>query len=314
MEELKKQARPAPQMNEVLAREVAQYSYRVGPRDVLRVTVWDHPELTAPSQFPRSPDTAVTGATNEVAGQVVAADGTIFVPYYGPLHVAGKTVNEVRELMTKALARYIKNPQIDIRVVAFRSQMVQVLGEVGRPGPVSITDLPLTAVDAVNLAGGSKSQADLGRVTVTRNGRIEEIDLQRLYDNGDIAQNRLLRDGDIVHVPDHARNKVFVFGEVSKPSSQFMNKGRMTLAEALGDAGGVNQITSNPGRIYVIRGDFERPNIFRLDAGSPDALLLAQRFPLEPLDVVYVATAEITRWNRVISQMLPTIQVWRVTQ
>jgi polysaccharide export outer membrane protein len=313
-QEILKRTRPMPRSNEPLLKELSAYQYRVGPRDVLRITVWDHPELIAPTVPGRVNDPTAGAAFNEVTGQVVSADGNVYVPYVGLVQVGGKTIDEVRTLLTQSLARYIRNPQLDVRVVAYRSQLVQVVGEVAKPGPVPVSDTPVTAVDAVSLAGGARPEADLSHVTVTRRGQIAQLDLQSLYDHGDTTHNRLLQDGDIVHVPDRNRSKVFVLGEVSKPASQPMNKGRLTLAEALGDAGGVNQFSSNPGRIYVIRGDFSRPDIYRLDAGSPDALLLATQFQLQPLDVVYVSTAEVTRWNRVISQILPSITVLRSTQ
>ena len=75
---------------------------------------------------------------------------------------------------------------------------------------------------------------------------------------------------------------------------------------------GFNETTVNPSRIYVIRGEYDKPKIYRLDASSPDALLLATQFPLKPKDVVYVASTDIARWNRIIQQILPTIQtLWQ---
>ena len=61
--------------------------------------------------------------------------------------------------------------------------------------------------------------------------------------------------------------------------------------------GGINQLTANPSRIYVIRGDYKKPTVYQVDAGRPDAMLLAQRFPLLPNDVIYVSEAGSTRWN-----------------
>jgi polysaccharide export outer membrane protein len=313
-QEIQKRTRPMPRSNEPLQKELSAYQYRVGPRDVLRITVWDHPELIAPTVPGRVNDPTAGAANNEVTGQVVSADGNVYVPYVGLVQVGGKTIEEVRTLLTQALSRYIQKPQLDVRVVSFRSQLVQVAGEVTKPGPVPVSDTPVTVVDAVGLAGGAKPEADLTHVTVTRRGQIVQLDLQSLYDFGDTTHNRLLHDGDIVHIPDRNRSKVFVLGEVTKPLSQPMIKGRLTLAEAIGDAGGVNQETSNPSRIYVIRGDINRPDIYRLDAGSPDAMLLATQFQLQPFDVVYVSTAEVTRWGRMINQLLPSITAMRTLQ
>ena len=110
----------------------------------------------------------------------------------------------------------------------------------------------------------------------------------------------------MLRIPDNNASKVFVLGEVRKPASQIIPNGRLSLAEALADAGGVNQNTSNPARVFVIRTDSNGPQIYRLDAESASSLLLADRFQLMPRDVVYVDTAGVTRWNRVISQILPS--------
>ena len=94
---------------------------------------------------------------------------------------------------------------------------------------------------------------------------------------------------------------------LSMSRSLIMNKARLTLTEALSDVGGVNQTTSDAARIFVFRGGLGKSEIFHLDAKSPDALLLADRFPLQPRDVVFVDRAEGIRWNQIIAQIQPTI-------
>jgi polysaccharide biosynthesis/export protein len=296
------------------------YHYRVAPYDVLQVIVWDHPELTAPTGQFRSP---------EENGNQVHADGTMFYPYVGEVQVAGKTVEEVRQLLTDRIATAIRKPQIDVRVAAFRGQKVQVTGEVVAPSTVAITDVPLRVQDALALAKGFTSESDFSRVTLSRRGITYELDLQALYEQGDVSQNWLLQDGDVVNVPDRSRNKVFVIGEVRAPQSRVMVRGRMTLAEALTDMSGVatgasqnastgtvtnwlDPTAANPAKIYVIRGSYDAPEIYHLDASSPDAILLAAQFPLQARDVVYVSTYELSRFNRVVTQILPTIQgIWQ---
>lgn len=297
LKELK--ARPEPKRDPLAA--LAQgYDYRVTPHDVLSVTVWDHPELTIPAGEFRDA---------EAAGYAVASDGTMFFPHVGEIEVAGKTLKEVRRLLTQRLTYVIERPQLDVRVAGFRGQKVQVTGEVTEPATLPITDVPLRVQDALSQVKGTTVEADLRNVTLTRGGEVFTLDMQALYEDGDTSQNWLLQDGDVLHVPDRSRNKVFVMGEVRRPSSRTMVKGRMTLAEAIGDSEGFDPVTSNPGKVYVIRGKLERPVIYRLDASSPDALLLATHFELQPRDVVFVSTHNLTRWNRIISQIEPTVRL-----
>jgi polysaccharide export outer membrane protein len=86
-----------------------------------------------------------------------------------------------------------------------------------------------------------------------------------------------------------------------------MVNGRMTMAEALSDAGGINQDFADAARIFIFRGSQGKSKIFYLDAKSPDAFLLADRFPLQPHDVIFIDRIEGIRWNQIIEQIQPTI-------
>jgi polysaccharide biosynthesis/export protein len=287
--------------------------YLVGPRDILNITVWEHPELTIPAGEFRSA---------EASGTVVGEDGNIFYPYVGIIQAAGKTVEKIREELTNKLSIYIELVQLDVRVTSYRSQRVYVVGEVVTPGIQVVKDIPLTVLEAVNGAGGLKPEADSRNITLTRNDKVYSINLLSLYEGGDLSQNVLLESGDVLHIPDREFNKVFVIGETNlvnsfaggtnitqRSRSIFMNKGRLTLTEALSDSGGINQETADAARIFVFRGGTVngKPEIFHLDALSPDALLLADRFPLQPRDVIYVDRAEGMRWNQIIAQIQPTV-------
>lgn len=278
--------------------------YKLGPGDIISIIVWDHPELTIPAGSFR---------TAEQAGTVVADDGTIFFPYAGVLKVQGKTTSEVRNLLSAKLAKYIEKVQLDVRMVAFRSQQVYVVGEVAKPGIQQVTDIPMTILEAVNRAGGFTPEADYSRVLLTRRGTTYLVDIQAMYDYGATEQNALLEQGDIVNVSDRSYNKIFVLGEIAKPGSLVMNKKRSTLAEALSDAGYINQNTSDPRWIYVMRGNTDTPEVFHLDSRLPDAMLLADRFPLRPRDIVYVDAAAVVRWQRVIANILPTATMLNLT-
>lgn len=305
LEKLRASAKPT-QSNtglQQLARDMTSYEYRVGPQDVLTIIVWDHPELTIPAGEFRNP---------EDAGTLVDRDGTIFYPYVGVVHVAGKTVSEIRDLLTDRIAAYVTKPQLGVRVAAFRSQRVNIVGEVIKPSIQAITDVPLTALEAINQAGGVTPESDLTRVRLTRGNHERSLNLQALYDSGDLSQNVVLQHGDVLHVPDRNDNKVYVLGEVGKPDALLMHKSEMNLAEAIGHTGGFDRVSSDPSRLYVIRGENSKPVVYQLNAESPDALLLATQFALKPQDVVYVSSTSLTRWNRVMTQILPTIQgLWQ---
>jgi polysaccharide export outer membrane protein len=290
--------------------------YVVSPFDVLQVTVWDHPELTSPAgQVLRQASSTDTSnqspalAPTDANGNLVQADGTVFYPYVGIVKVAGMTLPQIRTLFTQRLSSVMTKPQLDVRVSAYRGKRVQVTGEVLFPSAMPLTDVPARVQDAITYARGFTPDADQGNVTLTREGRTYALDLLALYERGDLSQNWLLKDSDIINVGDRIRNRVFVIGEVKLQQAKPMNKRRMSLAESLADAGGLDPLAANAGRIYVIRGDFNSPSIFQLDASSADALLLATQFPLKPLDVVFVSPNQLTRFNRVMSQILPTVQI-----
>jgi polysaccharide export outer membrane protein len=286
-----------------MAADAAGYdTYRVGHQDVLRVTVWNHPELTNPA-----------GTANELAGRVVNGDGSFYYPFAGRVKAVGRTLEEIRIDLTQALAKVLRDPQVEVAVLQYRSKKAYIAGEVKTPGAQPITDIPLRVTDLVAASGGPTSDADLSNVTLQRGRETFKLDLNALYYQGDLTQNLRILDGDVLTIAERRNNKVFVMGEVgAQRSLQMPQRARLSLAEALAEAGGVNQLSSNASQIYVVRaGDSGRPQIYHLNASTPDAMVLADRFDLQTRDVVFVDAAAVVRWNRVLSAVLPTIGVSR---
>jgi polysaccharide export outer membrane protein len=284
--------------------------YTIGPSDVVSIIVYDHPELLPNAGAVISQGADPTGISS-APGFIVGADGQISFPFVGRVRIGGLTEIEASDLIQRQLARYIRDPQVVVRINSFRSRRAYVDGEVRTPGTVIFTDLPVTLPEAINRAGGITPAGDRSSVLLMRNNQTTVINLMQLQELGVNPNRILLESGDLVTVRSREDTKVFVMGEIMRPSALPMRNGRLTLSEALGEAGGPNLATANTSQIYVIRnrgaGD-EPPAVFHLNAGSPAALALAEGFALRPRDVVYIDPVPLVQWNRIISLILPSAQ------
>ncbi|MDH4235057.1 MAG: polysaccharide biosynthesis/export family protein [Gallionella sp.] len=281
--------------------------YKIGAGDHLAITVWDHPELLMPVSTVSGTIATLSGTTP--AGYTVSPEGKIQFPYAGDFKVEGLTELQARDLLVQRLSNYIKKPEVTLRVLSFRSKRVYVDGEVKLPGIVQIDDIPLSLPEALNRAGGITPLGDHSRITITREGKIYRVDLTRLTAEGIDPSRIMLSNGDMLRVISREESKVFVIGEVTKPVTLTLRNGRLSLNEALGEAGGVNPQTADANQIYVIRNANDtQPIIYHLDAHSPAMFALAENFELKAKDVVYVDAATMVRFNRIISLILPTAQ------
>lgn len=287
--------------------------YRIGPGDILSIVVWDHPELVLPTQT-YAIGTGVTelafgDTASGIPGYTVSSTGYIQFPYTGLLKVAGLTELQARNLIVNSSGKYIQDPQITVRVLGYRSKRVYVEGEVKTPGTVAINDIPMTLLEAINRAGGVLPTGDRSSVYVIREGKKTRVNLPALIDRGQDLNQVMLKSGDIVRVTPRDDSKVFVTGEVTTPATIVMRDGRLTLNEALGVAGGPNQLTADSSQVFVVRSTEQAtPLVFHLNAASPQAYAVAEKFELQPKDVVFVDTAGLVRWNRFISNLFPSAQ------
>lgn len=274
--------------------------YTIGAGDSLFITVWDHPELTAP---------AGANQPSGANGRLVRSDGTLFYPYVGTLKVSGMTIEHLREIISSKLATYIKKPQVDVSVVGYNSQRVLVGGAFMKTDPLPITAVPLTLAQALGTATINTQEANLSGLVLRRDGHDYHLDLDALNNQHHLARNIYLAPGDRLFLGYNDRQQVYVMGEVLRPQALTFKTANLSLTQALGQAGGLNEITAKGKAVYVIRGANDMENtkakVFQLNARSPVAFVLADQFKVKPGDVVFVGPAGVTRWNRFLSQLLP---------
>ena len=298
-------------INRSLQDEMNNYTYLVGVGDVLNIIVWDHPELTIPQSGNRSA---------AEAGNFVHKDGTIFYPYVGKVSVIGREVTQIRDDITRGLSTYINNPQVDVNVAAFRSQHFFVSGAVKNPQMIPVRNVPITILDALSISGGMAPDADWSSATLTSNNNgelvIEAIDLSVLLEQGVLKQNRLLKSNDVLHIPRNDALKIFVMGDVVNATTQQIGRRGMTLAEALNNVGGINEASADASGIFVLRAsdsDSKLVDIYQLDISMGPRLILSTQFKLQPKDIVYVTSAPVARWNKLLAQLTSSLnQIYQI--
>lgn len=178
--------------------------YRVGPYDVINVIVWDHPELTASSTTVSSV-AQIGGGGGGDSGFLVSAQGTISFPFAGTLVVGGLTIPQIEKKIERGISKYIRNPQVTVRVSVFRSQEAQLLGEMaGGQKTIPLTDKPISLLDALNQSGGTNvGTSNTARIYVIR-GNVNDITVFKLNAKSPammvVAQHFNIKNNDIIYV------------------------------------------------------------------------------------------------------------------
>jgi polysaccharide export outer membrane protein len=238
--------------------------YRIGIDDVLVISVLDQKDL------------------EQVV--FVRPDGRISLQLIGEVQAGGLTVNELAARLTELYARTVRNAQVTVGIKQINSRPVFFLGGVVKPGPMQLTQ-DLTLLQALSAVGGPNPNADLESAYIMRGNSRIPVDIQRMLQRGDTAQNIKLQPGDTVVIPN--ADAVFVQGEVKTPG-QIKYVKDLTIVKAIAVAGGFTPLAS-PGRVTVTRSEGPKRETFRVDVGeimrNPGE---AKDVPLRPNDIVVV--------------------------
>lgn len=278
-------------------KDPSPYKYLVGAGDELSVQTWSSPERKS-----------FTESTIIPEGPMVNERGEFFHPFVGMVKARDKTVTQIQADLEKALVQYIANPQVEVDVRTFRAHSVTIVGEVESPGSTILTNVPLHLLDIVN-AAGLTIQSDLRCVEIRRKGQIFKTNLRSFIDFGTPGHNPILLSGDLVYVPSMSDNKVFVFGEI-KTGEMDLGTSRVSLTEVLASKGGIDNSRSNARGIFVFRrsiGQTDGFNVYQFDLSDAATLMLTTQFLMAPMDLVFVTTDPITRWNDTVGKLISPV-------
>lgn len=296
LEELKEMSQVT--RNQVFVEEEGVAEYLIGPGDVLELTSW-------------------AGTKPEKSETTVRPDDTISFSFLDDIKVGGLTSRQVDALLTEKLSKYIKNVRIDVVVLKYESKSALLFGEinilqVGKSGPGKyILKGKTTVLDLIVDAGGDTKDSDLKNVELVRNGKRYPLNLYKVMFKGDVTQNVIIDDGDVVTVPELPTlgERVYVFGEVEKEGI-YAQENTPDLLAAIGQAGGTTPVAVK-GHVKIIRGYREGSKPVVLSASLDDILKrgdISQNVPLIDGDVVYVPRTVIGDVNEFILNTTPLLE------
>lgn len=276
----------------------------IAPGDRVAVTVWDASEnslLTAPQQK------LVT-----IEGATVSPGGTIFVPYIDRVQVAGRTPEAARSLIQRRMVEEIvPSAQVQLAVVPGRNNSADLVGGVRAPGRYPLESLDTTILNLISLGGGPVESLVNPSVKLVRGARVYRTSLADIYD--DPKHDTVLRGGDKIILENDDRTFV-ALGATGREELITFPKDQVTALEAVSLAGGITDSRADPQGILILRdypqsavrpaGDPAGPEqartIFTLDITSADGLFSANRFTVNPGDVVVATESPVTNTQTVL--------------
>jgi len=282
----------------------------IGAGDLVEVSIWEAPPAVlfgTPQVSVGSPGSAVTASSpvTTLPDQMVSREGYITVPFAGQVKVAGYTVSDVESEIVERLKGKANQPQAIVRVMHNVSSNVTVVGEVNNSTLVPLTARGERLLDALAAAGGVRQPVNKMTIQLTRGNAVQSLPLDIIIK--DPKQNIPLQPGDVVTALFQPLSFTALGATGKNEEINFEAQG-ITLAQALGRSGGLLDPRSDAKGVFIFR--FEDrdaiqwpqelvattpegkvPVVYRVDLQDPKSFFVAQSFPINNKDVLYVSNA-----------------------
>ena len=245
---------------------------------------------------------------------LIDQDGMIDLPFVGRIKIGDLTINEAQNILMQIVKKFYKNPDLQIEVIEFNSSKVYIVGAVRNQITINLDQKPIRLIEAAIQANFNPSAADKLYGTkgiLRRDNQVYKINLDNTFKSIDERENFYLKKDDVIFI-DRNSDAIHIFGEITKPGIYFPNMD-YSLTELISTSG-LNQITANAKKVFVIRekyNSFLEVDVFQLDIRNPVNLITGRKFKLHANDIVFVPPAEIVKWNRTISLLLPQTNLFK---
>jgi polysaccharide biosynthesis/export protein len=290
----------------------------VGVGDVLNISIFE----AAPGGLftPGQAAGARPGNFVDLPAQAVDQKGSIYVPYAGEIPAAARTVPDIQQAIVARLRNRAIEPQVVVSLNQQHSSVVSVLGDVNTPGVLALNSVGERLLALIARAGGPKFEAIESYVTLQRDGKNVRVLLSRVVH--DPRENIFIRPNDVIFLT-HEAPSFTALGALNQNVFGFNSEipfdvEALTLAQAMGKAGGLNDQQSDPGEVFIYRYEerhfleklgvdttrftFERvPTIYRVNLRDPSGMLLAAGFQMRSKDVMYVANAKVVDYYKLLT-------------
>ena len=289
--------------------DIAPVGTVIGKGDTIDIAVWEAPPaaLFATISPPGNPGSGIqTARSTGLPEQMVDETGRIFVPFVGEVEAAGRSPIDLERAITQGLHGKANHPQVIVRITHNALKNVSVLGDVAASGRFGVTPHGERVLDALATAGGVKQPVTKIVVQITRGSKVATMPLDAVI--RDPAQNVRLAPDDVVTALYQPWTFTVLGATGTNAEIPFEATG-MTLAQALGRAGGLNDARADMHGVFLFRlenraaldpamaltaratPDGRVPVIYRLNLADPAAFFIAQGFRMRDHDVLYVSNA-----------------------
>jgi polysaccharide export outer membrane protein len=309
----------------------AQQAYVAGPGDVLEVSLWEAPPAMLFSGGVGDPGTGPTTArVVTFPQQMVSAEGTINMPFAGQIPVNDRTPQQIEAEIALRLKGKANQPQLLVRMIKNNTADVTVVGEVAASARVPLTARGERLLDALAAAGGVRQPVDKVTLQLTRGDKVQALPMETII--RDPKQNIVLRPGDVLTALFQPLSFT-VLGAAGKNEEVNFEAQGISLAQALARAGGLQDNRADARGVFIFR--FEEANavdwasppattpegkvpvIYEVNLKDPATFLVAQSFPMRDKDVVFVANAPGTQFQKfltlIVSSIYPVLSVVNAT-